>query len=280
MKRRQGRIIAACDILLATNAAGCSSPTSARIPASLASLSTAPSSDHGDSNTGVAPGGTSSASASPTSSARSGAGAAGTVSPTSSTTAQPSEGTAGPSEQPRPADTAPSSGSEANQGSATSDRTSGASIKPPSLAAPRCTTKQLTLGTGRPDGGGNGGLGHAGLLLLFHNSGAACQMGGYPGIDGLDAKGNVVAHARRTKSGYLASAEPADIIVPHGGASSALLEGSIGPSPSGPPCPRYSALVVTPPGETNSVHLRSEYPLCYLEIHPVVAGVHGGTHVS
>lgn len=140
------------------------------------------------------------------------------------------------------------------------------------LAEPACTTAQLKISwKGIP-----GGLSHAALVLLFENTGARCALRGYPGIDGIDADGNVTAPARRTPNGYLGGpdtpGEPAAVDLAPGQTASALLEGSSGPLAGEPACPHYEALLVTPPDETHSVRLSTEYSLCDLEVHPVVSG--------
>jgi hypothetical protein len=142
-------------------------------------------------------------------------------------------------------------------------------------AEPDCTTAQLKISwNGIP-----GGLSHAALVLLFENTGTRCALRGYPGIDGVDADGNVAAQARQTPSGYLGGpdtpGEPAAVDLAPGQTASALLEGSLGPLAGEPACPRYEALLVTPPGETRSVRLSTQSSLCYLEVHPLVTGATG-----
>ncbi len=142
-------------------------------------------------------------------------------------------------------------------------------------AEPGCTTAQLKISwKGIP-----GGLSHAALVVLFENTGSRCALRGYPGIDGIDADGNVTAQSRETPNGYLGGpdtpGEPAAVDLAPGQTASALLEGSSGPLAGDPACPHYEALLVTPPGETHSVGLSTEFSLCYLEVHPVVTGTTG-----
>lgn len=101
-------------------------------------------------------------------------------------------------------------------------------------------------------------------------------MGGYPGVNGLDARGEAVVDAHRTTEGYLGAASPKPLTLAPGAEASALLEGNNGATSGGPPCPTYVALAVTPPGETHSVRLQSHYPICYPVVHPLVAGAAGG----
>ncbi len=148
-----------------------------------------------------------------------------------------------------------------------------------SPAVPNCTTTQLDINTASPSSGG--GVGHTGVIIIFRNRGSTCLLGGYPGVDGLTANSRAVVHAERTPSGYLGGASSSGAITLRTGQSaSTLFEGQNGASAGGPPCPQYQSLVVTPPGETHSVRLPSHYPICYPQVHPVVPGTSGGTHVG
>lgn len=140
---------------------------------------------------------------------------------------------------------------------------------------PTCTTAQL--GIGLKDG--SAGAGHAGLILLFENTGSRCALRGYPGVAGVDAAGNVTVQAERTPNGYLGgigSATESTVDLLKGQSASALLEGLLGPSSGGPPCQSYTAMLITPPNETNSVSVPVSFSLCYPEVHPIVSGSAGG----
>jgi len=148
----------------------------------------------------------------------------------------------------------------------------------PVLAQPAlCTTGQLTITIA----GIQGGLSHAGEVILFKNTGNACQLHGYPGVDGVNGDGVVVVSAQRTPGGYLgglpfgATAGP-NVELSDGQTASALLEGTDGPIASQGPCAAYTTVAVTPPNETHTVHITSPGgTLCYPQIHPVVAGTTG-----
>ena len=148
----------------------------------------------------------------------------------------------------------------------------------PSPAAPSatCSTAQLAV----TEQGIPGGAGHSGYILLFKNNGGACNVHGYPGVAGIDPTGAVVVQAQRTQSGYLggATGEPT-VELQAGQSASALFEGLTGPYPNGPPCPPYTAILVTPPNETHSIKIPSNYSLCYPQIHPILPGSTGGTNV-
>jgi Protein of unknown function (DUF4232) len=142
-------------------------------------------------------------------------------------------------------------------------------------AAPAtCRAKELgiTLTQASP------GLTHHGYVVEFKNRGRACTITGYPGVDGLNAKGHRILSAKRTKSGYLGGVASGAIPKVHlakGKTASAIVEWS----DLGSPCPRAHSLRITPPNAVNSVvlspkSLKSE-TLCRVEVHPVVPGTTG-----
>jgi hypothetical protein len=117
--------------------------------------------------------------------------------------------------------------------------------------------------------------GHEGDLVRFTNLGPNCTLRGYPGVDGLSAKGRVIVHARRTPRGFLGglrsghSAETVTLAT--GSTASALLEG-LGVGFISGPCPRYRYVRVTAPGATTSMAFPVPFPVCDPQIHPVVPG--------
>lgn len=113
---------------------------------------------------------------------------------------------------------------------------------------------------------------------MFHDRGGTCRTGAYPGVDGLQ-HGRAVVHARRTERGYLGGGSSASLVLRRGQDASALLEGLLGPVPWSP-CPRYTALAVTPPDGAVSVVRPARTPLCSLQIHPLVPGTTGGAGPS
>lgn len=160
----------------------------------------------------------------------------------------------------------------------TAPPTSPSPTSPVSVGPTTCSTDQLTISMK----GISGGAGHGGYAILFKNTGKACTLHGYPGLDAVDASGKVVVSAQRTTNGYLGgltvgAAEPT-VELQTGQTVSTLFEGHIGPISGGPSCPPYVALLITPPNETHSVRLTSDYTLCYLEVHPVVQGATGGAN--
>jgi len=164
---------------------------------------------------------------------------------------------------------------------ATAPATTTPSTATPIAAQPvACTTGQLAISLF----GVNGGLSHAGYVIDFKNTGDGCQLHGYPGLDGVSSDGAVVVSAQRTPNGYLggpsgSTVEP-NVELSSGQTASALFEGIDGPVASLGPCHTFAAVVITPPNETESVHLpfSGGAYLCYPQIHPVVAGTTGDAY--
>ena len=122
--------------------------------------------------------------------------------------------------------------------------------------------------------------GHEGVVLLFRNTGSTpCTIYGFPGAAGLD-NGKQVLQAQRTPSGYLGGLRPGRsapvVTLAAGDTASAMLEGSDVPRGTQTSCPTLTALLVTPPNTTTSVHLDIAPPACGgLQVHPVVPGTTG-----
>ena len=146
----------------------------------------------------------------------------------------------------------------------------------PSNAAtvPSCAGASIAVHATRT----NGATGHGSLVLLFENVGShTCTLRGYPGTDALGRHGHVLAHARRTVSGFAggSSGGVRTIRIRPGHFSSATLEWfNFNPRTSGP-CRFSYAIAVTPPNTTATVHRRRSVSVCDLQIHPVVAGRSG-----
>ncbi len=142
--------------------------------------------------------------------------------------------------------------------------------------SPPCTTSDLRVIAG----GGEAGLGHVGLLILFRNvSVIPCRMRYYPSVALLDASGRRVATAKDTPSGYLGGL-PAGTTVPPlvsltpGQVASALVEGEDRTS-RGAACPAYPTILVSPPVLGRAVRIERAFYSCDLEVHPVVPGATG-----
>ncbi|GAC1386322.1 MAG: hypothetical protein NVSMB48_24970 [Marmoricola sp.] len=127
-------------------------------------------------------------------------------------------------------------------------------------------------------GASQGAAGHLALVLIFNNVGhTPCQIAGYPGLDEVTASGALVVHARRTLRGMAGGAAAvAPVILGPGASASALVEASDVPQGGIADCGSYS-MMVTPPDQYVSVPAGTAMlPKCALEVHPVVAGTHGG----
>ena len=140
-----------------------------------------------------------------------------------------------------------------------------------SRAIAPCTTAQLGLGRGAADGG----LSHAGGLLIFTNKGAPCGISGYPTIVRY-AQDKIIDRVQQTLGGYLGgSPENGRIPVIHldtGETASALVEG-VASGVMAPPCPTEDSVLITPPNNTQPIHsgpINGDYS-CSLEVHPLIA---------
>lgn len=148
-----------------------------------------------------------------------------------------------------------------------------ATATPSAKSRTGCSLSQLSISQGAPDGG----AGHAGIIIRFKNTGTACTLRAYPGLDGVGKNGRSVVNASRTLRGYLGGpGRISEVVLMNGDVASSLVEGLSGRSDGGPPCPDYSSYLVTPPNETHSRRIPSSSVLCYPEIHPVTKGKTGG----
>ncbi len=159
--------------------------------------------------------------------------------------------------------------------STTASTSSGAPRAGAAAAAAGCTPAHTAVSVVQA----GAATGHAGVVLLFRNSGStACTLTGYPGA-ALVAK-NRQLDAVRTPQGFMGGLSPSARVNPvvrltPGAEASAFLEGEdFNPQTSGA-CPRYSALLVTPPNQTVTVRLHRSLGLCNPQIHPVVPGPSG-----
>ncbi|MBQ1020765.1 DUF4232 domain-containing protein [Micromonospora sp. D93] len=146
----------------------------------------------------------------------------------------------------------------------------------PDSTPSQCTTAQLTVTLGSEDAAS----GHRSVAVVFRNSGdATCRLTGYPGVDALGGDGKTLAHAERTRRGYMGgpagTGRPPTVTLRPGESASALVEAS-GFRADGTACKPYVSLLVTPPDDVRSVRLGWDTDSCSdLEVHPVVAGTTG-----
>ena len=166
-------------------------------------------------------------------------------------------------------------------------------------ATPRVTTTSSTSTTGSPAptlvggpesapcrttglaisaDGELGALGHGGVVVHLRNTGPSkCRLTGYPGVAALDDAGRQAAQAERTPSGYIGGLSidhttPPVVDVGPGDTASALVETTHVRVNDTAPCPQYSGMLVTPPGETHAVRLTVGFSGCTIQVHPVLPG--------
>jgi hypothetical protein len=85
--------------------------------------------------------------------------------------------------------------------------------------------------------------------LIFENlSSSPCRLYGYPGVAVLDSSGNQISQVAR--SPIPLGSMLTDVLIPPGGAASAVLNGD--PDYPNGTCPSYQQLLVTPPNTTAS----------------------------
>jgi hypothetical protein len=85
--------------------------------------------------------------------------------------------------------------------------------------------------------------------LIFENrSTTPCRLHGYPGVAVLDGSGNQIAQVARSQSS--SGSAPSEVLIPQGGAASAVLNGN--PDYPKGSCPSYQQILVTPPNTTTA----------------------------
>jgi hypothetical protein len=120
------------------------------------------------------------------------------------------------------------------------------------------------------------GMGHSGMHLLFRNkTGQTCTLRGYPGFDAISRSGHVLAHARRTRTGYMGGGSLHTVVLQPGHYASASVEWlNFNPVTDGD-C-RYShSVAATPANTAGTVSLPTSVSVCDLQVHPTVSGASG-----
>lgn len=125
------------------------------------------------------------------------------------------------------------------------------------------------------------GSGHRGMPIIFTNTGQSmCRLSGYPKVAALNAKGEPVAQAKPTPSGYLGglksgAALPTVDLLP-GQSASAMVEAMAFDASGGSACTPYASMLVVTPDGLQAEALEWE---CDggsgLQVHPVVPGETG-----
>jgi hypothetical protein len=107
--------------------------------------------------------------------------------------------------------------------------------------------------------------------LVFRNlSPGPCRLYGYPGVAVLYTSGHQILQVARSPLGPGSTVR--DVVIPHEGEASALLEGD--PNYPNETCPTYQALAVTPPNTTatRTVSVGNLAICANAQINPVSAG--------
>jgi hypothetical protein len=124
----------------------------------------------------------------------------------------------------------------------------------------------------------DGAAGHGRIVLLFRNvSHTTCTLYGYPGLDALNASGQLLAHAKRTLSGYMGGAYAGErtVTITPGHYGSAVVEWlNFNPVTTGD-CTFSKSVATTPANTTRTWHLAASVSICNLQVHPTVAGTSG-----
>ena len=122
----------------------------------------------------------------------------------------------------------------------------------------------------------DGAMGHGVVVLLFKNtSNASCTLVGYPGLDAIGRRGNVLAHAARTRSGMTGPGVVRTIVIRPG----RYRVGRSGMDELQSAQRRELRLLDVDRDHaahtTATVKFRLSVSICDLQIHPVVAGTSG-----
>jgi hypothetical protein len=118
---------------------------------------------------------------------------------------------------------------------------------PAPITAPYCHGKLLAVTA-------SVSLPSAGMAwLIFENlSSSACRLHGYPGVGVLEVSGNKTSQISRTPIGQ--GPAPTDVVIPEGGAASAVLNGD--PHYPNESCPGHDEILVTPPNTTATMRVK------------------------
>ncbi|MGN6606774.1 MAG: DUF4232 domain-containing protein [Jatrophihabitans sp.] len=137
-----------------------------------------------------------------------------------------------------------------------------------------CTGPHLHVAVTQADGA----TGHGSLVVQFENVGTqACTLTGYPGLDALGPHGGVLAHARRTVSGFAGGSSHGVRTVtvrPDHWASATVEWLNFDPVTAGD-CRFSASIATTPPNTAKTVHRARSVSVCDLQVHPAVAGRSG-----
>jgi Protein of unknown function (DUF4232) len=143
-----------------------------------------------------------------------------------------------------------------------------------SAALAPCGNAALKVGATQPQGA----TGHGNLVLRFKNRTThSCTLYGYPGLDALNGAGHVIAHAKRTVSGFTGGSTHGvrTIVLAPGHYASADVEWMNFHPTTGTTCRFSVAIAITPAGTSHTVQRARSVSVCNLQVHPTVAGRSG-----
>ncbi len=153
----------------------------------------------------------------------------------------------------------------------------GASGVAPAGAAapglPSCAGAALRVALTSGEGGDN----HDSFVIEYKNeTRRTCTLRGYPGLDAVTRHGHVLRHAKRSLAGYFGGAPHGarTVVLATGGHASATVE-FLNSDHAGHVCAFAHHVATTPPNTDRIVHRMHRLSLCYLRVHPVVAGTTG-----
>jgi Protein of unknown function (DUF4232) len=119
--------------------------------------------------------------------------------------------------------------------------------------------------------------GHETFNLEFKNRlPQACTVFGYPGLDAVTASGHLLAHAKRTMTGFTGGAHTMQTLtVAPGQTVSARVEWMSFDPVTTQQCTMSDKIEVTPANTKSTVELPAQVSICELQVHPTVAGSTG-----
>lgn len=145
-----------------------------------------------------------------------------------------------------------------------------------SASVPACGNRSLAISATAEQGA----TGHGNFILLFRNKTLhSCTLYGYPGLDALSASGAVIAHAKRTLTGFTGGSTQGlqTILVRPGRYASADVEWMNFNPTTGGTCRFSHSVAATPANTSHTVQLARSVSLCRLQVHPTVAGKSGNS---
>jgi hypothetical protein len=162
--------------------------------------------------------------------------------------------------QPASGASRPSASSPVSSAQATSGGGSG-----------RCATGQLQFATGHSDHATGNALMS---ITVVNRSGSTCFLGGYPGVDMIDSRGQHLGDAKRDTNSFFGTYAPPHRVDLAPGASTSfdLTFGAIDPCADGVPAQHPAALKITPPGDNDNAIMNLDGgAICpsTLTVHPV-----------